>query len=246
VIRRLGEDIGPGRAVAALEQMNVAASPNVRADGYVQDPASQAVAEHMAGLVQAGLAEGRPGRVLDLCAAPGGKATLLARSASLVVGADLAPSRAGLLAGNVRRLGLDNVSAVVADGLEPPFQASAFAGVLVDAPCTGLGVLRRRPDARWRIRPEDAQRLSALQRGLLAAAIPLVAPGGVLVYSVCTLTRAETVDVDDWLKGAVPPGWGDVVAPPGPPWEALGRGALLLPQAAGTDGMYLLAWRRKP
>jgi 16S rRNA (cytosine967-C5)-methyltransferase len=244
VIRRLGEDIGPERAIAALEQMNVAASPNVRADGYVQDPGSQAVAEHMAGLLQGDEADGRPGPVLDLCAAPGGKATLLAHSASFVVGADLAPPRAGLLAGNVRRLGLGNVGVVVADGLAPPFRGCSLAGVLVDAPCTGLGVLRRRPDARWRVRPEDAQRLSALQRGLLAAAVPLVAPGGVLVYSVCTMTRAETVEVDDWLSGALPPGWGDAVPPPGPPWEPLGRGALLLPQAAGTDGMYLLAWRR--
>ena len=63
---------------------------------------------------------------------------------------------------------------------------------------------------------------------------------------MCTLTRVETVDVDDWLSGALPPGWGAAVAPPGPPWEPLGRGALLLPQAAGTDGMFLLAWRRNP
>ncbi len=117
----------------------------------------------------------------------------------------------------------------------------AFAGVLVDAPCTGLGVLRRRPDARWRARPEDSERLAALQRRLLVAATPLVAPGGVLVYSVCTLTRAETVDIDDWLAEDLQPGWGEVVPPPGQPWESLGRGALLLPQAAGTDGMYVLA-----
>jgi 16S rRNA (cytosine967-C5)-methyltransferase len=252
VIRRLGEDIGPERAIAALEQMNVAASPHVRADGYVQDPGSQAAAEHMAALLRAGVrrgvgeGEGPPAPVLDVCAAPGGKATLMARSASFVVGADLAPPRARMLAGNVRRLGLANLGVVVADGLAPPFRGSSFAGVLVDAPCTGLGVLRRRPDARWRVRPEDAERLGALQRGLLASAVPLVAPGGVLVYSVCTMTRAETVEVDDWLSGALPAGWGDVVAPPAPPWEPLGRGALLLPQAAGTDGMYLLAWRRRP
>jgi 16S rRNA (cytosine967-C5)-methyltransferase len=243
VIRRLGEDIGPDRAIAALEQMNVAASPSVRADGYVQDPGSQAVAEYMAGQMEGGRAEGK-GWALDLCAAPGGKATLVARTAPFVVGADVAPSRADLLAGNVRRLGLNNLSVVVADGTEPPFRPSSFAGVLVDAPCTGLGVLRRRPDARWRVRPEDPDRLSRLQQRLLAAAAPLVAKGGLLVYSVCTLTRAETVDVDNWLSEQLPPGWGEVVPPPGPPWERLGRGALLLPQAAGTDGMYLLAWRR--
>ena len=239
VIRRLGEDLGPERAIAALEQMNVAASASVRADGYVQDPGSQAVGEYMACL----LAEPRA-PVLDLCAAPGGKATLLAHRAPFVVGADLARSRADLLAGNVTRLGLDNLSVVVANALQPSFRASSFAGVLVDAPCTGLGVLRRRPDARWRVRPEDAERLSELQRGLLAAALPLVAPGGVLVYSVCTLTRAETVDIDSWVSSNLPPRWGEAVAPPGPPWEPLGQGGLLLPQAAGTDGMYVLAWRR--
>ena len=147
VIRRLGEDLGPERAIAALEQMNVAASPTVRADGYVQDRGSQAVAEHMAGLLEGGFAGERPGPVLDVCAAPGGKATLLARTAAFVVGTDLAASRADLLAGNVRRLGLDNLSIAVANGMEPPFRASSFAGVLIDAPCTGLGVLRRRPDA---------------------------------------------------------------------------------------------------
>ena len=240
VIRRLGEDIGPERALAALEQMNVAASPSVRADGYVQDPGSQAVAEYMVALM-----EESPGRALDVCAAPGGKTTLVAGSAPFVVGADLTPSRVDLLAGNVRRLGLGNVGVVVADGLAPPFQPSSFAGVLVDAPCTGLGVLRRRPDARWRGRPEDAGRLSGLQRRLLTAVVPMVAPGGVLVYSVCTLTRAETLDIDNWLSTHLPPGWGEAVKPPEPPWEALGRGALLLPQAAGTDGMYVLAWRRQ-
>jgi 16S rRNA (cytosine967-C5)-methyltransferase len=191
------------------------------------------------------LMEESPGRALDVCAAPGGKTTLVAGSAPFVVGADLTPSRVDLLAGNVRRLGLDNVGVVVADGLAPPFQPSSFAGVLVDAPCTGLGVLRRRPDARWRGRPEDAGRLSGLQRRLLTAVVPLVAPGGVLIYSVCTLTRAETLDIDNWLSTRLPTGWGEAAKPPGPPWEPLGRGALLLPQAAGTDGMYVLAWRRQ-
>jgi 16S rRNA (cytosine967-C5)-methyltransferase len=244
IIKRLGEDIGPERAIAALEQMNVAASPSVRPDGYVQDPGSQAVAEYMAGLARAELPGPGLGRVLDLCAAPGGKATLIAGHAPFVVGTDVSPTRAGMVAGNAMRLGIGNLSVVVADGTEPPFRPCSFAGVLVDAPCTGLGVLRRRPDARWRARPEDPERLAALQRHLLGAAAELVAPGGVLVYSVCTLTKAETVDVDSWLATELPPGWGEVVPPPGPPWEPLGRGAVLLPQAAGTDGMFVLGLRR--
>ncbi len=239
VIRRLGEDLGPERAMGALDQMNVAASQTVRADGYTQDPGSQAVAEHMAELMSR-----HPGAVLDVCAAPGGKATLLAGSSALVVGADLAPARASQVAGNAERLGLHNLAVVVADGTEPPFRPARFAGVLVDAPCSGLGALRRRPDARWRVRPEDVGRLAALQRRLLSSVAGLVAPGGVLVYSVCTLTRAETVDVGSWLAGELSSGW-KVLEPPGPPWEPHGGGGLLLPQAAGTDGMYLSAFRRE-
>jgi 16S rRNA (cytosine967-C5)-methyltransferase len=225
--------------MGALDQMNIAASQTVRADGYTQDPGSQAVARHMAELMGS-----QPGAVLDLCAAPGGKATLLAESSAFVVGADVAPARAKQVADNAERLGLGNLPVVVADGTAPPFRAGSFAGVLVDAPCSGLGALRRRPDARWRIRPEDVGRLAALQRRLLRPAAGLVAPGGVLVYSVCTLTRAETVDVDGWLADELGPGW-DVLGPPGAPWEPHGAGALLLPQAAGTDGMYLSAYRRR-
>jgi 16S rRNA (cytosine967-C5)-methyltransferase len=242
VIRRLCEDLGPGRAEAALEQMNEAAFPTVRADGYIQDAGSQAVAEHMGALLR----EGPRGPVVDICAAPGGKATFLAGSAPLVVGADIAPGRARMVAANAAKLGLANVAAVLADGTTPPFRRGRFAGVLVDAPCSGLGVLRRRPDARWRVRPEDVGRLASLQRRLLRSAAPLVAPGGVLVFSVCTLTRAETSDMDGWLAHELPEnrGW-EAVAPPGAPWEPLRRGALLLPQAAGTDGMYLLVLRRR-
>lgn len=241
VIRRLGEDLGAQRAEAALEQMNQAAFPTVRADGYIQDAGSQAVGEYMAAL----LTEAPSGPVLDLCAAPGGKATFLAHSAQLVVGADVAPARAKMVAANAARLELANVAVVLADGTAPPFRPAGFAGVLVDAPCSGLGVLRRRPDARWRVRPEDVGRLAGLQRRLLRAAVPLVRPRGVLVFSVCTLTRAETSDIDGWLghELAQHPGW-EATAPPARPWEPLRRGALLLPQAAGTDGMYMLALRR--
>ena len=116
--------------------------------------------------------------------------------------------------------------------------------MLLDAPCTGIGVLRRRPDARWRLRAEAIDELAALQRELLAAAAPLVRPGGVLLYSVCTLTAAETVAVDEWASTALS---GFVaLPPPGAPWRSHGRGALLLPQAAGTDGMYVLALQRSP
>jgi 16S rRNA (cytosine967-C5)-methyltransferase len=239
VLARLGEDLGAERALAALQQMNQAASPSARPDGYIQDGGSQAVCEYVAGLLSA-----RPGPVLDLCAAPGGKTTFLAHGSPFVVGVDLAPARAALVAGNAARLQLANIAVVVADGTLPPFREASLTGVLVDAPCSGLGVLRRRPDARWRARPEDVGRLASLQGRLLSAAAPLVAVGGLLVYSVCTLTRRETLDIDQWTVGGLPGEW-EAAPAPGPPWEPLGRGALLLPQAAGTDGMYVLALYRR-
>lgn len=241
VVERLSQDLGPGPARASLEQMNRPATRTLRADGYVQDPASQAVTEHMAKLL-ADFGPGPASRVLDLCSGPGGKATGLARSARLVVAVDLLPARAALVAANAWRLQLPNVAVVLADGTRHPLRAGTFDGVLVDAPCSGLGVLRRRPDARWRVKPGDIARLAGLQRRLLESAAPLVRPGGLLAYSVCTMTREETTDVDAWLKESLP-GW-EALAGPAGPWAPHGRGALILPQTAGTDGMYLLVLRQ--
>jgi 16S rRNA (cytosine967-C5)-methyltransferase len=160
---------------------------------------------------------------------------------ALVVAADLSPDRAAMMAAIATRLGARQMATVVADGLTPPWRPASFDRVVVDAPCSGLGVLRRRPDARWRVQPADVARLAELQRRLLAAALPLVRPGGLLVYSVCTLTGSETRGIDGWLARTAP----DLipVPPPGPPWQPAGRGGLLLPQTAGTDGMYVLSLR---
>lgn len=233
IVARLVADLGHDDALDALAQMNEAPSVTVRADGYVQDRASQEVAT----------AVGVParGRVLDLCAGPGGKATAMAAAGACVVAADSQPHRAALVDRNAQRLGLD-VAVVAADGRRPAFRPASFACVLVDAPCSGLGVLRRRPDARWRVTADDVARLAALQRELVDAAIDLVEPDGELTYSVCTMTEAETIGIDRWLAGAHP-----ALIPlpaPGGEWRAHGRGAILLPQAAGTDGMYLLRARR--
>ena len=179
---------------------------------------------------------------MDVCAAPGGKATALARVAGLVAAADLQQHRVGLIARNARGLGLDGVRPVVADGRRPPFAPGSADRVLLDAPCSGLGVLRRRPDARWRLDPAAPERLASLQVDLVDAAVPLIRPGGTLVYSVCTLTDAESVEVDDHIA-AVHPDL-EPVDPPGSPWQPWGRGAILLPQAAGTDGMCIFRYRR--
>ena len=240
IVDRLAADLGPDAALAVLRHMNLAPAVSERQDGYVQDQASQWVADYV------GVAAGE--RVGDLCAAPGGKATALGRGLGsgtrpgLVVAADVRPNRAALVATNATRLDLANLAVVAADARRPPLVPRSLDRVLVDAPCSGLGVLHRRPDARWRIQPGDVARLAKLQRQLLAAAVDVLRPGGRLVYSVCTLTAAETVDVDRWLEER----FSGLEAEPGPgaPWEALGRGARLLPQAAATDGMFVVGLRK--
>lgn len=221
-----------------------------------QDQASQAVA---------GAVGARPGeRILDMAAAPGGKATAMAEAMGddgLVVSSDVRLGRARLVHDAARRLGLTSVQVITGDGRRLPLRsagagagededAMAAAGpgrfdrVLLDAPCTGLGVLRRRPEARWRLDPSDIDRLAALQRELLTAAAARVRPGGLLAYCVCTLTREETLDIDEWAADTFP---SFTAAPvPGPPWRPHGRGALLLPSAAGTDGMFLLLLTSPP
>lgn len=236
IVDRLSRDLGAVDARAALEVMNRPAVVNARPDGYVQDPASQMVASHLSGLV------GPDAVVLDACAAPGGKSTALAAGgARLVVAADLAQARALVVAANAERLGASAVVTAVADGTEPPWRRGSFDAVLVDAPCSGLGVLRRRPDARWRVKPSDVERLAGIQKRLLRASADLVRPGGTLAYSVCTLTSAETAAVDNWMARSAPRF--EPLPPPGPPWRPAGRGAILLPHAEGTDGMFMLALR---
>jgi 16S rRNA (cytosine967-C5)-methyltransferase len=229
IVERLSTELGRETAIQALETMNQPPQVHERADGYVQDLSSQWVAAHVGA---------EPGEtVADVCAAPGGKATALAAQDAFVFAGDIRPGRARLVQDNARRLGLENVAVVTADARRPPVRP-AFDRALVDAPCSGLGVLRRRPDARWRIRPDAVVVLASLQRQLLTASKEMLRPGGRLVYSVCTMTRAETVEVDEWLRMEHPEL--EALAPPGSPWEPHGRGALLLPQSAGTDAMFML------
>lgn len=236
IVERLSRDLGPQDARGALEIMNQPAQVSARPDGYIQDRASQMVASHVAALAGTGAT------VLDACAAPGGKSTALAAcGARLVVAADISQTRASVVSDNVRRLGAASVVPAVADARRPPWREGAFDAVLVDAPCSGLGVLRRRPDARWRVKASDVERLAGIQRQLLRASLPLVRPGGLLAFSVCTLTAAETAGVDNWLTREAP-GF-QPLPPPGGPWRPAGRGAILLPQAEGTDGMFILALR---
>jgi len=155
---------------------------------FVQDEASQIVAH---------LVNPRPGeRVLDACAAPGGKTTHLAQlmnDQGEIIALDLYGPKIESLRDNCRRLGIRIVTALRADALRAlPFpEEMAFDRILVDAPCTGLGTLHRHPEAKWREKPRDAQRLQDLQGALLENLWTRLKPGGVIVYSTCTVTREE-------------------------------------------------------
>lgn len=137
-------------------------------------------------------------RILDACAGVGGKSTHLAElcdDAGAIDAADLSKTKLGLLAETAARLGLTSIRPVVCDLLDPAAPlAPLYDLIVLDAPCSGLGVLRRHPDAKWRLVPDDVPRLARLQAQLLDAVVSRLAPGGVLVYSVCTFTRAEGPD----------------------------------------------------
>jgi 16S rRNA (cytosine967-C5)-methyltransferase len=182
----------------------------------------------------AGLVVGsRPGeRTLDLCAAPGGKATQLEGE---VVAVELHPGRARELEENVRRLGADNVTVVNADATKLPPELTGFDRVLVDAPCSGLGVLAARPDLRWRAQP-----LPELQQQLLRVATERVTPGGTIVYSVCTMNPEENEDVVDASELTVEP-----LSDEWPQFAHPGRPEFLLtrPDVHGTSGFFIARLR---
>jgi 16S rRNA (cytosine967-C5)-methyltransferase len=228
IVDRFVAELGEFEGFAALECMNEPPPVHERADGYIQDRASGWVAD-LVGAVAGEL-------VLDVCSAPGGKATAMASTGALVIAADLQAHRAALVADNAHRIGYD-IPVVVADGTSPPFREHSFDRVLIDAPCSGLGALRRRPDARWRISEQDIVDLAGIQQRLLDATSPLVRPGGVLVYSVCTITAAESID------HPTPHGFEVITDDVGDEWTSFGKGFRILPQDADTDGMVIIRYR---
>ncbi len=198
-----------------------------------QDEASQAVAAAIGA---------QPGeRIFDICSAPGGKTTAIAEAmgdSGFILAGDRYAGRVRLVMDGAERLGLVSIHTFVGDARDVPIAPASFDRVLLDAPCSGLGVLRRRAEARWRISPDDPEVLGKLQQEMLLEASRLVKPGGLLAYSVCTLSSDETIGVDKWAQSALPRFEAQPI--PASPWIAHGRGALLTPDAAGTDGMYLL------
>ena len=207
----------------------------------VQDEGSQLVALALA----AATVDGADGLWLDLCAGPGGKAALLsaiaAQRGALLVANERQPHRAGL----VRRALGPGAPIVAADGTKPPWQHATFDRVLVDAPCSGLGALRRRPEARWRRQPSDLDVLVPLQVSLLDSALDSVRPGGVVLYATCSPVLAETAGVVSAVLDARP----DALLEPVPldlP-DALGplSGTVQLwPHRHRTDAMFMAMLRR--
>jgi 16S rRNA (cytosine967-C5)-methyltransferase len=211
----------------------------------VQDEGSQLAA---LALTRAAVT-GRDERWLDMCAGPGGKAALLSglarQGGATLYAAERHPHRAVLVAKALRSYPRPR-PVVVVDGAVPAWAPAAFDRVLVDAPCTGLGALRRRPEARWRRTPSDLPALVALQRSLLRSALDSTRPGGVVAYVTCSPHRAETRDVVD----AVLETRGDVreedAREPLLEIGALGPGphAQLWPHRHGTDAMFVALLRR--
>jgi 16S rRNA (cytosine967-C5)-methyltransferase len=193
-------------------------------DLVIADPSSTAVAAAL---------DPQPGdRVLDLAAAPGGK-TLhlwdLLGGEGLIVGVDRNAGRVATARRRLLRLDAD-VHWVIGDATKPPLEPGSFDRILLDAPCTGLGTLRRRPEIRHRIRPESAVESGRVQRRMLEAAVSLLRPGGRLVYSVCTVTPEETAGVVAGIGSR---------APEGLPGSAIAGGVLLAPHLTGSDGMFI-------
>jgi 16S rRNA (cytosine967-C5)-methyltransferase len=202
---------------------------------HLQDPASTLVTRYAS--VPTGA------NVADLCSAPGGKALELARSAGIVFASDSSRTRLARVRENVRRLEVGNVITFVADAMQPAVRE--MDAVLVDAPCTGTGTFRRHPDARWRLKASDLAVLPSMQRAILRASARSVRPGGLLVYSTCSLELEENDEqVATFL--AEHPDWRLEPPPSGVvPDTVLDEGLLrVLPQRHGTDGAFAARFRR--
>ena len=202
---------------------------------HLQDPASTLVTRYAA------ISPGA--RVADLCAAPGGKTLELARTAGVVFAGDASFARLARVRENVRRLDAANVVPFVGDARFPA--VSGMDAVLIDVPCTGTGTFRRHPDARWRLKVSDLAVLPAVQRSILRAAATAVRPGGLLVYSTCSLeTEENDAQIESFLSDN--PGWRLEPPPEGAvPGAVLDAGRLrVLPQRHGTDGAFAARLRR--
>jgi 16S rRNA (cytosine967-C5)-methyltransferase len=202
---------------------------------FVQDPGSTLVTQYAA------IPDGA--FVVDLCAAPGGKALELTRTARMVLAVDKSPQRLGRLLDNRQRLEAHNLFVAAGDARMPIVREADV--VLIDVPCTGTGTFRRHPDARWRLKVSDLSAMAGLQASILRAAAEVVRPGGLLIYSTCSLEPEENdSQVEAFL--AKNPEWKLEPPPAGAvPPETIDGGYLrVLPQIHGTDGAFAARLRR--
>jgi 16S rRNA (cytosine967-C5)-methyltransferase len=193
-------------------------------------------------------------KILDACAAPGGKTTHIAeklKRTGVVISLDLHEHKVKLINQNDARLGLGNIKTIVMDSrkAEEHFQAESFDRVLLDAPCSGLGVMRRKPDIKYAKTPEDIDQLSRIQQNLLKSVSPLVKKGGILIYSTCTVDKSENetqvktfleenpqFEKDLTLKERMPEAIQPLIS---------GFDLQIMPQDFGSDGFYFAALRKK-
>ncbi|MBZ0102758.1 MAG: 16S rRNA (cytosine(967)-C(5))-methyltransferase [Thermoanaerobaculia bacterium] len=231
--------LAPGALVLGSPEA-LASLAFARGDFYVQDEASQAAA-----LVP----PPRPGeRVLDAAAAPGGKglAILAAEPAASVLLADLAPRRLARLRANLIRLGRA-LPMVAADAAHPPWRPASFDRVVLDAPCSGTGTLRRHPELRWRFRAGELARLADAALAMLFALAPAVRPGGLLVHVTCSVEAEENEEVARRFLAAREGYVADPLAVDDPVVtagrQAAGRWRVL--PGDGHDGFSVAVWRRR-
>jgi len=238
-LRAQGAQVQPGRwapqALHVRGLRRIARNPAFEKGLFtVQDEGAQLVGHALAP---------QPGqRVIDLCAAPGGKTTHLAelmQNRGQVIAVDVHARKLALVARAAHRLGLDIITVLAEDARTLPGKLAPADRVLVDAPCTGLGVLRRRPDLRWRKHQEELAALAKLQGELLEAAARLTLPGGVIVYSTCSTEPEETTAVVEAFLAAHPEFTAEP-APPRPCIAAPGPGGYLYPHRHGTDGFFMV------
>ena len=243
-LRRAGIDSQRGRFSPDALVLAQGAPPALDIEGHeeglfqAQDEAAQ--------LVSIFAAPGPDARVLDACAAPGGKACHLAEMARSVLAVDLHARKAEQISLAAQRMGLFNLEARAADAALPlpNVPEQSFDLVLLDAPCSGLGTLRRHPEVKLRRTPDDVDRLAQLQTRLFASVQRYVKPGGLLVYALCTLTAEEC---DEQVARFVKSFSGFRIDPPPPgfPGECLqGDFMRTLPHRTGTDGFFAVRLRR--
>jgi 16S rRNA (cytosine967-C5)-methyltransferase len=187
---------------------------------------------------------GTGARVVDLCAAPGGKSMLMARLGDWgrMVASDVALGRARLMRQTIERA--SGCAVVTADATAAPFAAGTWDLVMLDAPCTGTGTLRRHPELKWRLRPESVSEMAELQRRLFRGGLDLLAPAGILLYVTCSVEPEE----NEGVVSDLPPGCGieslTGALPAGVPWIPTTAGGIrILPHSAG-DGFTMHGIRR--